>query len=87
MVSVDCGAVEARFVLPATSADLEVNPSLVVLDLDSSSVKSLFSKKEALSGWSVMRPLTCHSPQPCPPYKISALKFGDEGMHHVKKGT
>ena len=34
MVSVQCGAVEARFLKLASSKDLQVNPGLVVLDLD-----------------------------------------------------
>ena len=87
MVSVDCGAVEARFVRPATSADLQVNPSLVVLDLDCSSIKPLFKKKKHCQGWSLMGSLARHRPQPFPPHKSSAPEFGDEGMHHFKKGT
>ena len=48
MVSVDCGAVESRF-LRLASRDLQMNPGLVVLDLDSPFVPHRWKKNNTSS--------------------------------------
>lgn len=54
MVSLDSGAVEARFLRPATSADFGLNPSLLVLDLDSPAIRAQQRKNARRQGWSLM---------------------------------
>lgn len=87
MVSVDAGAVEARFVRLATSADFQVNPSLVVLDLDCSSIRSLCSKKKRCQGWSLTGSLTRHRRQSCPSHKITPELEDESTQHRLKDGT
>ena len=57
MVAVDAGALESRFVRLASSKDLQVNPGLIVLDLDCACALSALRRKKHLQGWSLTRPI------------------------------
>lgn len=61
MTSLDCGAIETRFLKPASSCDIRLNAGLLVLDLDSPRIKKAIKRNKRRQGWSLSCRRSCTS--------------------------